>query len=57
MTAATGSGVTEHPGNSSANLLSVEWIGNVIQVLDQKFFCQTCCIAGVMYKLQDHVLL
>ena len=38
MTAATGSGVTEHPGNSSANLLSVEWIGNVIQVLDQKFF-------------------
>ncbi|KAF4378063.1 hypothetical protein F8388_020699 [Cannabis sativa] len=53
---ATSSEVTEHSGNSFDDLRSVEWVGNVIQNVDEKLFYQTCCVDGVTYKLQDHAL-
>ncbi|KAL5548487.1 hypothetical protein UlMin_003718 [Ulmus minor] len=46
----------EHSGNSLDGFRGIEWIGNVIQVVDEKTFYQTCSIDGVTYKLQDHAL-
>ncbi|KAE8125468.1 hypothetical protein FH972_020273 [Carpinus fangiana] len=47
---------SERSGFPSDGLRSVEWIGNVIQVLDGKSFYQSCRVNGVMHKLQDHAL-
>jgi len=47
---------SERSGFPSHGLRGVEWIGNVIQVLDGKSFYQSCRVNGVMYKLQDHAL-
>lgn len=49
-------GVMDHSGRSLDGLRSVEWIDDVIQVVDEKIFYQTCCVDGVIYKLQDHAL-
>ncbi|KAL5804024.1 hypothetical protein ACOSQ3_030824 [Xanthoceras sorbifolium] len=38
-------------------LHSVEWSGDVLQVVDGKKFYRSCCIGGVTYKVQDHALL
>ncbi|KAI9184820.1 hypothetical protein LWI28_001394 [Acer negundo] len=38
-------------------LHSVEWSGDVLQIVDGNKFYQSCCIGGVTYKLQDHALL
>ncbi|KAJ7963716.1 PHD finger protein [Quillaja saponaria] len=43
-----------YPGFTSDGLRAVEWIGNVHQVVDEKFFFESCCVDGVTYKLQDH---
>ncbi|KAI4307943.1 hypothetical protein L6164_031067 [Bauhinia variegata] len=34
----------------------VQWIGDVIQVVDEKKFYQSCCVDGVTYRLKDHAL-
>ncbi|KAI4306158.1 hypothetical protein L6164_029459 [Bauhinia variegata] len=34
----------------------VEWIGDVIQLVNEKKFYQSCCVDGVTYRLQDHAL-
>lgn len=49
-------GASECSGFPSDGLHGVEWIGNVVQVLDGKSFYQSCSVNGVMYKLQDHAL-
>lgn len=47
---------SERSGSPSDALHDVEWIGNVVQVLDAKSFYQSCRVSGVIYKLQDHAL-
>lgn len=49
-------GAIEHSVRSLDGLHGVEWIGDVIQVIDEKTFYQACCVDGVTYKLQDHAL-
>ncbi|KAG6689795.1 hypothetical protein I3843_11G190200 [Carya illinoinensis] len=50
------SGASEHSGPPSDGLHGVEWIGNVVHVLDGKSFYQSCRVSGIIYKLQDHAL-
>ncbi|KAK7276893.1 hypothetical protein RIF29_18040 [Crotalaria pallida] len=35
---------------------AVQWIGDAVQLLDEKKFYQSCCVGGVIYRLQDHAL-
>ncbi|CAK7350134.1 unnamed protein product [Dovyalis caffra] len=49
-------GAGKHPGLSSDGVHSVEWIGEEIEVADGKTFYKSCCIDGVLYKVQDHAL-
>lgn len=42
---------------SSDALHNVQWIGDVLQIVDGKKFYQSCRIGGVTYKVKDHVLL
>lgn len=35
---------------------AVKWIGDIIQLVDEKKFYQSCCVDGVTYRLQDHAL-
>lgn len=42
--------------SSSDCLHDVDWIGDVLQVVDEKTYYQSCCINGVIYKVQDHAL-
>ncbi|XP_044474340.1 uncharacterized protein LOC123202449 isoform X2 [Mangifera indica] len=44
-------------GVSSDLLHNVEWIGDVLQTVDEKKFYEYCTIGGIMYKVQDHALL
>ncbi|KAK1296186.1 PHD finger protein [Acorus calamus] len=39
------------------HLHSVEWVGDTLQVVDDKSYYQSCRIRGVVYNLQDYVLL
>ncbi|XP_029121935.1 uncharacterized protein [Elaeis guineensis] len=39
------------------DLHAVDWVGNIVQVVDEKTYYQSCRINGVLYKLQDHVLI
>ncbi|XP_030931661.1 uncharacterized protein LOC115957533 [Quercus lobata] len=52
----TGTEASERSGFPSDGLRGVEWIDNVVQVLDGKSFYQSCRVNGVTYKLQDHAL-
>lgn len=53
---ASSTGAIEHSVHSLDGLHGVEWIGDVIQVIDEKTFYKACCVDGVTYKLQDHAL-
>lgn len=44
-------GAIEHSGSPSDGLCGAEWIGNVVQVLDEKSFYPSCRVSGIMYKL------
>lgn len=35
---------------------SVYWVGDALEVVDDKAYYPSCCINGVVYKLQDHAL-
>ncbi|KAE8702038.1 RING/FYVE/PHD zinc finger superfamily protein, putative isoform 2 [Hibiscus syriacus] len=48
--------ISRHPEFSSDGLRAVEWAGDVLQVVDEKKFYQSCCIDGVTYKVHDHAL-
>ncbi|KAG1327314.1 hypothetical protein COCNU_01G012480 [Cocos nucifera] len=39
------------------DLHTVDWVGDVLQVVDEKMYYQSCRINGILYKLQDHVLI
>ncbi|PON94168.1 Autoimmune regulator [Trema orientale] len=47
---ATSSGVVDHSAHSLDGLHSVEWIGNVIHVVDEKIFYRTCSVGGSMWE-------
>ncbi|KAL6536718.1 hypothetical protein OROMI_026299 [Orobanche minor] len=42
---------------SSDGLHAVNWVGDSIQVLDEKIYYASCCINGHQYKAMDHVLI
>ncbi|XP_008798852.3 uncharacterized protein LOC103713628 [Phoenix dactylifera] len=39
------------------DLHAVDWVGDILQVVDEKTYYQYCRINGILYKLQDHVLI
>lgn len=41
---------------SSDDLHAVEWVGDLVQLVDEKKFYQSCRVNGVTYRLQDHAL-
>ncbi|CAK9165486.1 unnamed protein product [Ilex paraguariensis] len=51
----TSIGATDN-GSSSDGLHGVDWIGDVLQVADEKTYYQSFCVNGVAYKVQDYVL-
>lgn len=55
-TSETNTEVSHHSALSSDSSHAVEWIGDVVQVVDDKNFYQSCCVDGVTYRLQDHAL-
>ncbi|XP_010270097.1 PREDICTED: uncharacterized protein LOC104606535 [Nelumbo nucifera] len=55
-TLTVGGGARDCTRSSLNGLHSVDWIGNILQVVDDKAFYQSCCINGIVYKLQDHAL-
>ncbi|KAA8527017.1 hypothetical protein F0562_008754 [Nyssa sinensis] len=54
--AGTSVGAREWARSSSDRLRCVDWIGDVLQVVDEKTYYQSCCINGIVYKVQDHAL-
>ncbi|KAF8409644.1 hypothetical protein HHK36_005722 [Tetracentron sinense] len=56
-TSGIGNGANDCSRSSSDGLHCLDWIGDILQVVDEKTFYQSCCINGVVYKLQDHALL
>ncbi|KAK1360851.1 Bromo adjacent homology (BAH) domain [Heracleum sosnowskyi] len=38
------------------SLHDVDWIGDIIEVVDEKTYYQSCSMSGVLYKVQDHAL-
>jgi len=46
----------QHPVLSSDSSHAVDWIGDVVQLADEKIFYQSCCVDGVSYRLQGHAL-
>ncbi|CAK8538862.1 unnamed protein product [Lathyrus sativus] len=43
-----------HSALSSDSSHAVEWIGDVVQLVDEKKYYQSCCIDGVTYRLHGH---
>ncbi|KAG6634672.1 hypothetical protein CIPAW_12G133900 [Carya illinoinensis] len=41
-------GAIEHSGSPSDGLCGAEWIGNVVQVLDEKSFYPSCRVSGII---------
>ncbi|XP_038972770.1 uncharacterized protein LOC103696217 isoform X2 [Phoenix dactylifera] len=39
------------------DLHTVDWVGDILQVVDEKTYYQSCRINGIQYKLQDQVLI
>ncbi|XP_057485885.1 LOW QUALITY PROTEIN: uncharacterized protein LOC130772176 [Actinidia eriantha] len=55
-TSGTGILASEHVRSSSHCSDDVDWIGDIIQVLDGKTYYSSCCIDGVVYKVKDSAL-
>ncbi|KAG4382152.1 hypothetical protein GLYMA_14G018000v4 [Glycine max] len=55
-TSGTNTDGTQHSALSSDSSHAVEWIGDVVQLVDEKKYYQSCCIDGVTYRLQGHAL-
>lgn len=49
--------VTNQDESSSESLISVNWVGDPVQISDEKFYYSSCRINGNLYKLMDHVLI
>ncbi|KAL6975245.1 hypothetical protein U1Q18_024041 [Sarracenia purpurea var. burkii] len=50
----TGTSASEHTRFSSDGSNYVDWIGDVLKVVDEKTYYESCCINGVVYKVKDH---
>lgn len=55
-TSASNIGAIEQARSSPNNMHDVEWIGDILKVDDEKNYYQSCCINGVVYKVEDHAL-
>ncbi|XP_057726372.1 flocculation protein FLO11-like isoform X1 [Arachis stenosperma] len=53
----TNAEVRQHCALSSDSSQVVEWIGDVIHIVDEKKFYKSCCVDGVTYRLHSHALL
>ncbi|XP_073312921.1 uncharacterized protein [Primulina huaijiensis] len=40
-----------------SHLHAVNWVGDPLQILDEKIYYSSCCINGHVYKAMDHVLI
>ncbi|CAN4096914.1 unnamed protein product [Withania somnifera] len=47
----------ECSSSSSDHFQNVDWIGNVLQVADDKYYYQSCRINGIIYSVQDYALI
>lgn len=52
----TSSGPKEQDVALSDGLHRVDWIGDVLNLVDEKTYYQSCSINGVVYKVHDHAL-
>lgn len=52
----TCTGTGERAGFSADCLHNVDWIGDVLEVVDDKTFYHSCCVDGVEYKAMNHAL-
>ncbi|KAJ4976452.1 hypothetical protein NE237_001558 [Protea cynaroides] len=43
-------------GSSFDDLHGVDWIGDLLHIVDEKSFYRSCRVNGVVYKLHDHAL-
>ncbi|CAA2997153.1 phd finger [Olea europaea subsp. europaea] len=50
-------GNTEQGRSSPDGLHAVDWIGDAIQVSDEKTYYKSCCINGSVHELLDYVLI
>ncbi|XP_026448097.1 uncharacterized protein LOC113348513 isoform X1 [Papaver somniferum] len=55
-TSDVGNGAKSCLRSSLDGTLSVEWVGDILHVVDEKAFYTSCLINGIVYKLQDHAL-
>lgn len=55
-TTGTCMGPEEHSEPLPDSLHDVDWIGEIIQAVDEKTYYQSCSMSGVLYKVQDHAL-
>ncbi|KAK7300007.1 hypothetical protein RJT34_10838 [Clitoria ternatea] len=55
-TSGTGTEGRQHPSSSSDRSHAVEWVGDVVQLVDDKKFYQSCRVDGVTYRVQSHAL-
>ncbi|KAI3928514.1 hypothetical protein MKW98_024115 [Papaver atlanticum] len=55
-TSDVGNGAKSFLRSSLDGTLSVEWVGDILHVADEKAFYTSCLINGIVYKLQDHAL-
>ncbi|KAI3973819.1 hypothetical protein MKX01_030395 [Papaver californicum] len=51
-----GNGAKSCLRSSLDGMLSVEWVGDILHVVDEKAFYTSCQINRIVYKLQDHAL-
>ncbi|PIM97270.1 hypothetical protein CDL12_30261 [Handroanthus impetiginosus] len=54
---AASAGAISQGGSSSDGLHAVNWVGDPIQILDEKIYYASCHINGHLYKAMDHVLM
>ncbi|OVA10065.1 Bromo adjacent homology (BAH) domain [Macleaya cordata] len=55
-TSDVGNGARNCTRSSLDGLHNVDWVGDILQVVDEKAFYKSCHINGIVYKLQDHAL-
>ncbi|CAI9088321.1 OLC1v1022624C1 [Oldenlandia corymbosa var. corymbosa] len=53
----TNTGHKDHEGPLPEYVNSVDWIGGILKIEEQKAFYKSCCINGLVYQVNDHVLI
>ncbi|XP_059662434.1 uncharacterized protein LOC132308388 isoform X2 [Cornus florida] len=49
-------GAQKHVRSLADGLRAVDWTGDVLNVVDEKTYYQSCCVNGVVYQVRDHAL-